>query len=196
MKEATFNQFRIRNRVVWKGVRSHLCECRVSCNVALADMWAAKWRMAFRGSISPRFLACNSRKVVSGPLPGPDARLFLFPLNFCPGVFFSSIFIIFFPLPVRACMHTISGRTLTAPTTSSSFGNYRIMSKLWPLKKRHACLTVGTLKYFMSMWIHLLIIFWYFNEPSRKPITTNPLFISHFGFDLLLSKSHSPPKVT
>lgn len=35
-----------------------------------ADKWAARvtdGHIAFRGSISPRFRGCNSRKVVSGP---------------------------------------------------------------------------------------------------------------------------------
>lgn len=132
--------------------------------------------IAFRGSISPRFRGCNSRKVVSGPYfagvsrrmrasihehlssscvspaspppppPPPSSppvllstRLFSFPLI---SVRCSRLFI--------AGVHTISRRTLTAPTTSSSAGNYRIIAEKLlglsrePRDRRSLIFVVGT----------------------------------------------------
>lgn len=113
--------------------------------------------IAFRGSISPRFRGCNSRKVVSGPcFAGVSRRMCAsiraslhrafadfppWPPPPLPPVLLTRLFS--FPLISVRCsrlfiagVHTISRRTLTAPTTSSSVRNYRIIAEklLGPLE--------------------------------------------------------------
>lgn len=113
--------------------------------------------IAFRGSISPRFRGCNSRKVVSGPcfasvsrrmcasIRASPHRTFAdfppWPPSPLPPILLTRLFS--FPLISVRCsrlfiagVHTISRRTLTAPTTSNSVGNYRIIAEklLGPLE--------------------------------------------------------------